>query len=32
MWWFLGWVMTGGRPDIVWLDQLRPNPEFDGMD
>ncbi len=25
MWWFLRRVMAGGRPVIVWLDQLRPN-------
>ena len=25
MWWFLRRVMAGGRPVILWLDQLRPN-------
>ncbi len=25
MWWFLRRVMAGGRPVVVWLDQLRPN-------
>ena len=24
MWWFLRRVMVGGRPVIIWLDQLRP--------
>ncbi|MDG6912551.1 MAG: hypothetical protein JRN35_05655, partial [Nitrososphaerota archaeon] len=25
MWWFLRRILAGGKPVILWLDQLRPN-------